>query len=67
MIKLYQKYISPLLHNLLGTENACRFYPSCSDYTRQAIQKYGIFKGTYKGILRIVRCNPLFKGGFDYP
>jgi putative membrane protein insertion efficiency factor len=51
----------------MGTENACRFYPTCSDYTKQAIEKYGRLKGTYKGILRILRCNPLFKGGFDYP
>lgn len=67
MINLYQKYFSPLLHSFLGPSTGCRFYPSCSDYTKQAIEKYGLLKGTYKGIVRILRCNPLFKGGIDNP
>ncbi|MDP9425019.1 MAG: membrane protein insertion efficiency factor YidD [Actinomycetota bacterium] len=58
-IRLYQKVISPML------PNSCRFYPSCSQYTVQAIRKYGAFKGTLMGSWRIMRCNPFSKGGFD--
>lgn len=61
LIKIYQKAISPLLGN------NCRYYPSCSEYSIQAIEKYGILKGTLKSIWRILRCNPFSKGGVDYP
>jgi putative membrane protein insertion efficiency factor len=60
-IRFYQKFISPNL----GSN--CRFFPSCSNYTYQAIVKYGLFKGFKKGIWRILRCNPLSKGGIDLP
>lgn len=43
----------------------CRFYPTCSDYTYQAIEKYGILKGGFMGMHRILRCNPWNKGGID--
>ena len=43
----------------------CRFYPSCSEYTYQAVEKYGILTGGLKGLLRVLRCNPLSKGGED--
>lgn len=43
----------------------CIYHPSCSEYTYQAIDKYGIFKGSYLGFKRILRCNPLSKGGLD--
>ena len=59
MIEFYQKHIS--IH--LGTR--CKFYPTCSEYTKQAINKYGAVKGTLKGIKRILRCNPFSKGGYD--
>lgn len=59
-IEFYQKRISFLFGN------NCRFYPTCSEYTKQAIDKYGLFLGTIKGIMRILRCNPLFKGGVDH-
>lgn len=45
--------------------NRCIYTPSCSSYTYQAIEKYGFFRGVAKGFLRILRCNPLAKGGFD--
>jgi len=45
----------------------CRFYPSCSNYLLLAVEKYGFLKGAFKGILRILRCNPFFKGGIDFP
>jgi len=59
-IRFYQKWISPLF------PPTCRFYPSCSQYTYEAIAKYGIFKGGAMGAWRILRCNPYNKGGFDY-
>ena len=59
LIKCYQKLLSPLF------PPSCRFYPSCSEYAIQAIEKYGIFKGGAKSVWRILRCNPFNKGGFD--
>ena len=58
-IKKYQKYISPLFGK------NCRFYPSCSEYAKQAIEKYGAIKGCFIGLKRILRCNPFSKGGYD--
>jgi putative membrane protein insertion efficiency factor len=43
----------------------CRFYPSCSQYAIDAIEKYGIFKGLFKSIIRILKCNPFHPGGYD--
>jgi len=43
----------------------CRFHPSCSEYTYQAIFKYGVIKGSYLGLKRILRCHPLSPGGYD--
>ena len=62
IIELYQKYISPILSNR-GIH--CKYYPSCSEYTKQAIEKYGAGKGIILGIKRILRCNPFSKGGYD--
>lgn len=62
MILFYKKYISPIFH-FLGVE--CKYYPTCSEYTRQAIEKYGFFKGLFLGIIRILKCNPFSKGGYD--
>lgn len=62
LIKCYQKWISPLLQK---TGIHCKYYPSCSEYMRQAIEKYGSIKGTFLGIKRILRCNPFSKGGYD--
>lgn len=59
LIRFYQKFISPLL------PNSCRFYPSCSHYTYEAIQIHGIVRGTWLGIRRISRCHPLNPGGYD--
>lgn len=59
IIKFYQRKISPLLGN------RCKFYPTCSEYALQAIEKYGAFKGSLKAIWRILRCNPMSRGGYD--
>lgn len=59
-LKIYQKYMSPL-----KVKATCRFYPSCSQYMIDAINKYGIFKGVYLGLKRILRCNPFHPGGYD--
>lgn len=62
LITKYQKYIS----KWLATKNIhCKFYPTCSEYTKQAIERYGAIKGLYLGILRILKCNPFSKGGYD--
>lgn len=60
IIKIYQKYISSSLGN------RCIYYPTCSEYTKQAVDKYGIIKGSILGIIRILKCNPFAKGGVDY-
>jgi len=43
----------------------CRFYPTCSEYTYQAIKKYGSWRGIQKGVKRVLRCHPFNEGGFD--
>ena len=66
-ITVYQKTISPD-HGWFSHRyqvGFCRFTPTCSQYTYQAIDKYGIFKGTALGIWRVIRCNPWNKGGKD--
>ena len=59
MISFYQRKISPLF------PARCRYYPTCSQYTYTAIERYGFFLGVILGALRILRCNPLFPGGVD--
>ena len=62
LIEKYQKHISLFLENK-GIK--CKFYPTCSEYTKQAIIKYGAIKGSFIGFKRILRCNPFSKGGYD--
>jgi uncharacterized protein len=65
LIRIYQKTISPD-HGLFTSGTLrCRFYPSCSEYCYQVIEKRGIFKGVVAGIYRIIRCNPWSSGGTD--
>ncbi len=59
LILLYRKLISPL------KRPSCRFYPTCSQYAIDAINKYGIFKGIYLAIKRILKCHPFHPGGYD--
>lgn len=58
LIKIYQAISK-------HTPPACRFTPTCSEYTRQAIEKYGAFKGCWLGIKRISKCHPWHEGGYD--
>ncbi|CAG7838956.1 MULTISPECIES: membrane protein insertion efficiency factor YidD [Clostridium] len=59
IIKFYRKYISPL------KKPCCRFYPTCSQYALQAIEKYGALKGGAMSIKRIFKCHPFHPGGYD--
>jgi putative membrane protein insertion efficiency factor len=68
IIRLYKK--SNLFGNVLSriffmNNNVCRFVPTCSDYTLEAVEKYGAFKGLSLGFKRFLKCNPFFKGGYD--
>ena len=62
LIELYQKYISKFFES---KNIKCKFYPTCSEYTKLAIQKYGVLKGCILGAVRIFKCNPFSKGGYD--
>ncbi|MER2090124.1 membrane protein insertion efficiency factor YidD [Sporosarcina sp. JAI121] len=59
IIKLYQKVISPL------TPPSCRFYPTCSHYGIEAVEKHGVLKGLWLAVRRISKCHPFHEGGFD--
>jgi len=67
-LKTY-KILSIPFHALTGTVflsgSTCRFSPTCSEYTQQAVEKYGFFKGLWLGIKRVSRCRPGVAGGFD--
>ena len=59
LIRFYQKYITPL------KGPTCRFYPTCSQYAIEAFKKYGLFKGMYLSIKRVLKCHPFHPGGYD--
>ncbi|MGL5330056.1 MAG: membrane protein insertion efficiency factor YidD [Peptostreptococcaceae bacterium] len=59
LVELYRKYISPMIGP------TCRFYPTCSQYSIEAFKKYGLFKGMYLTIKRILKCHPFHPGGYD--
>ena len=58
-ITLYQRLISPIL------PPSCRFTPTCSEYTYQAIARYGLLRGAWMGLNRLLRCHPFHPGGYD--
>ncbi len=69
LIRFYQKFLSfdaGLFKTLFLTDKVCRFRPTCSQYSYQAIDKYGIILGAWKGLKRILKCNPWNKGGVDF-
>jgi putative membrane protein insertion efficiency factor len=59
LIRFYQRYITP------HTPGCCRFRPTCSQYARVAIERFGAWRGGWMAIKRILRCNPFCKGGYD--
>jgi putative membrane protein insertion efficiency factor len=59
LIKIYRRVVSPML------PRSCRFTPSCSLYTLQAIEKYGLLRGGFMGARRLLRCHPFSEGGYD--
>jgi hypothetical protein len=59
MIRGYQVTLSPLL------PSACRYQPSCSAYTLEAVERYGAMRGGWMGVKRILRCHPFARGGYD--
>ena len=59
LIKFYQRAISPY------TSPKCKYYPTCSNYGIEAIERFGAFKGGLMAVWRILRCNPFSKGGYD--
>jgi len=59
ILRFYRKYLSPM------KLQCCRFYPSCSEYAIDAIEKDGVIVGSFKGLKRILRCHPFSRGGYD--
>lgn len=59
LIGFYQKYLSPL------TGPTCRFYPSCSQYSKESLERYGLVKGIRLTVLRLLKCHPFHPGGYD--
>ncbi len=59
LIRFYQVFISPL------KAPSCRFYPSCSQYAREAIERHGAWRGGWLAVKRVARCHPFSSGGYD--
>lgn len=59
MIRQYQRWISPY------TPPACRYWPTCSEYAAQAVARYGLLRGGWLAVLRLLRCHPFHPGGYD--
>jgi putative membrane protein insertion efficiency factor len=59
LLRFYKAVLSPLL------PSACRFHPTCSDYMREAVERYGAWRGLLLGVKRLLKCHPLHPGGFD--
>lgn len=66
LIRVYQRTISPD-HGIFSevTPYGCKFYPTCSEYTAQAVERHGVAQGSWLGTKRILRCHPFTQGGID--
>ncbi len=62
LIILYQKTLSAILKNILGVQSFCRFNPTCSEYARASIKEKGVLIGGYDSFVRILKCQPFYKG-----
>jgi putative membrane protein insertion efficiency factor len=58
-LRFYQRFVSRAL------PSACRFHPTCSEYMREAVERYGVARGVWMGLRRVARCHPFHSGGFD--
>lgn len=63
--RIYKYTLSPVLHAVGGTASACRFQPTCSEYAAIAVSEYGIMRGCWMALCRLLRCHPFCKCGFD--
>jgi len=63
--RVYKYALSPLLHSVAGFTGACRFQPTCSEYAAIAVSEYGIVRGGWMALRRLLRCHPFHRGGFD--
>lgn len=61
VIGIYQKILSPFIKSALGISKLCKFSPSCSEYAKASIQKYGIYKGMELALKRLIRCQPSYR------
>lgn len=59
LLRFYKSCLSPVL------PSACRFYPTCSEYMREAVERHGAARGVWLGLRRLLRCHPFHEGGFD--
>ena len=59
VLRIYKRWVSPAI------PSACRFYPTCSEYMMEAIERYGVLRGIGMGLRRLLRCHPFHQGGFD--
>lgn len=64
-IRFYQRWISPLKFMLFGPGAGCRFYPTCSEYSREAVLTHGLFRGGSLAVRRLLKCHPFHPGGVD--
>jgi len=65
LIRVYQLTLSPLKRFIFGPSGGCRFYPTCSAYGFESIQRYGLLLGGWRTVCRILKCHPFHPGGFD--
>jgi len=65
LFAFYRVFVSPVIHALGGPGMGCRFQPTCSEYSKEALEKHGLVRGSILTLKRIGRCNPLSQGGWD--